>query len=98
MVPTRPRRLPLLHSTSTQMLLRMPFDDQLDYTSFSINIPPTAIGSMRETLLAVAANRTRLRGMQRALWEARAALDWTDLSERGTFYRVVERLARRVAY
>ena len=44
-------------------------------------------------LEAIAVNRTRLRRMQRALWEARSAFDWSDLSERGTFYRVLERIA-----
>ena len=72
----------------------MPFDDAIDYGAFSLNIEPTAAGvvGMRDALLAVSTNRTRLRAMQKAMRSARSSLDWTDLSERGTFHRLLEEL------
>ena len=75
--------------------LRMPFADEINYAAFSVNVAPDAISSVRERLRAIATNRSRLREMQRRLWNARQALDWTDLSSRGTFARILNRLANR---
>ena len=77
--------------------LRRPFDDALDYAAFSVNVPPTQVAqALRPTLEAIAHNRTRLRAMQRALWEARPAFDWTDTSERGALFRTLQDVLARL--
>lgn len=75
--------------------LRMPFDDTLDYSSFSINVPPDDLASLQQTLVVIASNRTRLRALQKALWHVRPLLDWTDLSAHGAFHRMLEALHQR---
>ena len=76
--------------------LAMPFESSLDYTTFSINVPPHQVANgLRPTLEAVATNRSRLRAMQRALWQhARPAFDYTDASERGPFYRAMAEVGK----
>ena len=77
--------------------LRRPFDDALDYATFSVNVPPRQVAqALRPTLEAIAHNRTRLRAMQRALWEARPAFDWTDTSERGALFRTLQDVLARL--
>lgn len=73
----------------------MPFADVVDYPAFALNVQPVAIPSLRATLGTIASNRSELRRRQRALWMARAAFDWTDLSPRGAFYHTLDALARR---
>ena len=75
--------------------LRMPFADELDYAQFSVNVPPRDVPRLRERLEAIAHNRSRLRALQRALWAARPAFDWSDTSERGAFHRTLVQVARR---
>ena len=77
----------------------MPFEDKIDYARFALNFEPTPTGvaHVASVLKAIASNRTHLRAMQRAMWEARPWLDWTDLSPRGTFHRILEQLAARKA-
>ena len=74
----------------------MPFaSTTLDYSAFSVNVPPRRIPSLRSFLQAMASNRTHLRSMQRALWLARSVLDWTDLSESGVFQKLLSMLHTR---
>lgn len=89
--------IPVTFLSSAQRRPRMPFDtDGLDYTRFSVNIAPGEIRtSLRSRLLAIAGNRSALRGMQRALWEARPALDWSNLGRHGPFYRILQQLDKR---
>ena len=89
--------IPVTFLSSAQRRPRMPFDsDGLDYARFSVNIPPGEIRmSLRSRLLAIAENRSALRGMQRALWEARPALDWSNLGRHGPFYRILQQLDKR---
>ena len=86
------------HPTPNPMPLRMPFERAIDYTALSINVPPNQISELRPRLEAIASNRTRLRDMQRALWQARPAFDWTDLSQAGAFYHTLEQLATKLAH
>lgn len=73
--------------------LRMPFDDRVNYSAFVVNIEPRDVASrLRPVLEEIAADRLRLRAMQRALWAARPAFDWTDGSSEGAFYRSLEQL------
>lgn len=74
---------------------RMPFDNSVHYDGFSINVPPDTIPMLRTLLVSLAANRTRLRAMQRALWHARPAFDWSDMSGRGAMAKTLEALAAR---
>jgi len=74
----------------------MPFEDSIDYAAFTVNVFPDAAGGTLHALAALAARPDEVRRMQRALWEARARLDWTDL-ERGPFRLVMEALAARRA-
>lgn len=79
------------------MPLRMPFEDHLDYSAFTVNVPPREIPQLKERLHAIASNRTHLRAMQRALWRVRSLFDWTDASEHGAFHRTLEALHQRMA-
>jgi len=86
------------HPAPSPMPLRMPFERAIDYTTLSINVPPNQISELRPRLEAIVSNRTRLRDMQRALWQARPAFDWTDLSQAGAFYHTLEQLATKLAH
>ena len=72
----------------------MPFERRLNYRAFSLNVDPSAgaIAQLPNALSAIVANRSRLRGMQQALWEVRRTFDWTDLSRSGAFYATLEEL------
>ena len=59
--------LPVTFSPPSPTPLIRPFEDQIDYAAFSTNVPPSEAANLRQTLEAIAANRTRLRAMQRAV-------------------------------
>ena len=84
-------------TTGHALPLRMPFEDELDYGAFSLNVQPREAHGLRHTLEMIAANRSRLRAMQRALWAARPAFDWTDTGRGGAFHRTLGQLAKHNA-
>ncbi len=71
----------------------MPFEREIDYASFSLNVPPAEIPQLRARLEAVARDPERLRRMRLALVRHRPAFDWADLGDEGPLHRTLRELA-----
>lgn len=57
--------------------MELPFEDQLDYSSFTINLQPSSVNSTNEHLGRLLEDKRRTRTMRKALSKAQKALSWS---------------------
>lgn len=84
--------LPVVFPRDDNML---PFARFIDYASFVVSVPPTSVASLQTILHAIADDQRGLRRRQRALWQHRSKLDWTDIGAGGAFHTLWTELAVR---